>query len=87
MADSDPLKHLQDWYSSQCNDDWEQTYGISITTLDNPGWSLKVALTDTDLSDRVFEEVIFEGKDKNDWYQCKVIAISRAIAGLLISMI
>lgn len=44
MADSDPLKGLQDWYCSQCNGDWEHGYGVSIETLDNPGWSLKIEL-------------------------------------------
>ena len=28
----DPLKRLQDWYISQCDGDWEHTYGISIAT-------------------------------------------------------
>jgi hypothetical protein len=40
--------------------------------LDNPEWSLKVE-QDTDLYDRAFEEVVFDGEDKNDWYRCKVL--------------
>lgn len=72
VADVDPLKRLQEWYVSHCDVGWEHTYGISITTLDNPGWRLKVDLTDTELVDRTFDEAIFEGKDKNDWYQCRV---------------
>jgi hypothetical protein len=68
----DLLKQLQEWYASRSNGDWEHTYGISISTLDNPGWSFKVDLVDTYLFDRTFDEVHVEGTDKNDWYVCKV---------------
>jgi hypothetical protein len=63
---------LQDWYFSQCDGGWEHNNGISITTLDNPGWALKIDLTYTKLSEKVFDEVVFAGKDDNDWYQCRV---------------
>jgi hypothetical protein len=69
---TDSLKCLQEWYSSHCDGGWEHQYGVSIKTLDNPGWHFKVELTDTELVDRAFEEVRFEGKEKNDWYQCKI---------------
>lgn len=65
-VDTDLMKRLQDWYASQCNGDWEHTYGISLSTLDNPGWSLKVDLTNTYLSDRRFDEVNIQGSDQND---------------------
>jgi hypothetical protein len=73
MADNDPLRRLQDWYLSHCNGNWEHTYSIEISTLDNPGWRLKVELKDTDLYDRPFDDVILDGENKNDWYQCKVL--------------
>jgi immunity protein 53 of polymorphic toxin system len=72
IQDTDLLKRLQNWYGLQCDGGWEHTYGISIDTLDNPGWSFKVNFTDTGLFGRAFEEVVFEGNDKNDWYQCRV---------------
>ena len=71
------LKKLQDWYQSQCNDDWEHQYGVTIDTLDNPGWSLKVDLTGTDLEKKAFSEVAY-GVDKDshpesdDWVSCQV---------------
>jgi Immunity protein 53 len=46
---SSPLSRLQDWYVSECNGDWEHSCGITIETLDNPGWLLSVDLTDTSL--------------------------------------
>jgi hypothetical protein len=35
------LQRLTDWYSRQCNGEWEHGYGFHIGTLDNPGASLK----------------------------------------------
>ena len=49
---TDSLAQLQQWYLSNCNGDWEHTYGVSIGTLDNPGWSLKIELTGTSCDGR-----------------------------------
>ncbi|WP_163341178.1 immunity 53 family protein [Desulfopila sp. IMCC35008] len=50
------IKELEEWYLSQCNEDWEHTYGVEIGTLDNPGWLLKIDLMDTDLEDSEYQE-------------------------------
>jgi hypothetical protein len=73
----DTLRELQSWYLSQCNDDWEHTYGVSVGTLDNPGWSLTIDLTGTKLSGKAFEGRRYGVDDKahpigNDWLHCKV---------------
>jgi hypothetical protein len=71
------LHELQEWYLSQCNENWEHTYGVSIGTLDNPGWSLEVDLTGTNLNDIEFKELSY-GVSKepetsgHDWIHCKV---------------
>ncbi|MDH0732778.1 immunity 53 family protein [Pseudomonas sichuanensis] len=36
------IEKLQNWYSSQCNDVWEHSFGIEITNIDNPGWKIKI---------------------------------------------
>lgn len=54
MTELSVIAELQDWYLSQCNENWEHTYGVDIGTLDNPGWSLKIDLTDTPLHDISF---------------------------------
>ncbi len=70
------LSQLQEWYLSQCDGDWEHGYGVSITTLDNPGWSLFVNLEDTELEDVPFAERR-EGfddelaEDKLEWLICR----------------
>src|SRR5690349_16932245 len=71
------LTRLEAWYLRQCNGDWEHTYGISIGTLDNPGWSLDVDLTDTDLEAVEYSPVEENvGPDSrpndNDWIVCRV---------------
>ncbi|TWT10180.1 immunity 53 family protein [Reyranella sp. CPCC 100927] len=68
---SDTLLKLQAWYHAQCNGDWEHTYGITIDTLDNPGWCLTVELTDTYLYETEFDSVVFNGEHVDDWFQCK----------------
>lgn len=69
----DELQQLQDWYISQCNQDWEHTYGIRIDTLDNPGWALEIDLRETELVGRSFEPLSRGGtEDDVDWIRCKV---------------
>lgn len=63
--DDDNFRWLSEWYLSQCDDDWEHSYGVKIDTLDNPGWSLKIDLTDTSLADKAFERVTC-GEPSND---------------------
>ncbi len=66
----DNLAWLQGWYADQCDGDWEHGFGVSIGTLDNPGWSLKIDLVDTPLSDAVFNRLEREGDE--DWFVCVV---------------
>lgn len=47
-------RDLQTWYASQCDGGSEHAFGITIETLDNPGWTLKVQLTDTKLEGATF---------------------------------
>jgi len=53
----DNMMWLMRWYLAECNGDWEHSYGVKIDTLDNPGWSLKIDLEETDLHRRPFTKV------------------------------
>jgi hypothetical protein len=68
----DPLTWLQGWYASQCDGDWEHEYGVSIETLDNPGWFLKVDLRDTAVDGLSFptQEV---RRSEHDWFVARVV--------------
>lgn len=37
----DPFYWLERWYASHCDGEWEHKNGVTITTLDNPGWRLR----------------------------------------------
>ena len=65
------LTEIQTWYAAHCNGEWEHSYGVKIDTLDNPGWSVKIELTDTELEDADFEPHI-EDRSESDWIHCKV---------------
>lgn len=67
----DNLKWLQKWYVSQCNGYWEQEYGITIVTLDNPGWRVIVHLKDTSLQTKPMEPVQIE-RSEDDWIYIKL---------------
>jgi len=60
------IEQIQAWYAAQCNGDWEHQYGISIETLDNPGWHVTVDLTGTSLENTVFQ-AHHENKGERDW--------------------
>ncbi|HXD93130.1 MAG TPA: immunity 53 family protein [Bacteroidia bacterium] len=61
------LKWIQNWYQSNCNGDWEHTYGISITTIDNPGWTVIINLQETRLENLSLDSGLIE-KNENDWF-------------------
>lgn len=75
------LKWLENWYQSQTNGDWEHQYGIKINTLDNPGWSVEIDLTATELEKRKFDNIKVE-RSPNDWITCQVESdVFRAYCG------
>lgn len=64
------LEWLQQIYEQDfCNGDWEHIHGVTIDTIDSPGWYFKFDLKDTDLENENFNEVFFKEDDRN-WYQC-----------------
>jgi hypothetical protein len=65
------LEQLQHWYRAHCDGDWEHQSGISITSLDNPGWSVTIDIAETVLAEAPFAEVRRERGD-DDWIRCWV---------------
>ena len=60
------LEWLQEWYARQCDGDWEHQYGVTIDTLDNPGWRVKIDITDTVLAGQSLERVRVDNSE-TDW--------------------
>ncbi|WP_377273398.1 immunity 53 family protein [Peterkaempfera sp. SMS 1(5)a] len=57
---------LQGWYAAQCNEDWEHEWGVKIDTLDNPGWSVRIDLEETDLEGHDYPRQDLK-RSGNDW--------------------
>jgi hypothetical protein len=70
-VDTTILTRLQNWYITNCDDVWEHSHGISIDTLDNPGWTIKIDLTDTCLQNLAYEKQVDNGRF--DWMFIKVV--------------
>jgi hypothetical protein len=66
------LSVLEDWYVRQCDGEWEHTWGVEITTLDNPGWSVKIDLRDTRKQDVPLERRLIE-RTEHDWIWSGVV--------------
>ena len=66
MASADVLTQLQRWYLDQCDGEWEHSFGVAIDTLDNPGWIVKVDLTDTRLTGQPCERNVVH-RSEDDW--------------------
>ncbi|MBE6671649.1 MAG: rhodanese-related sulfurtransferase, partial [Ruminococcaceae bacterium] len=66
------LDKLQKWFQIHCDGDWEHSYGVTIDTLDNPGWKISIDLNDTMLENIEFEAVCKgNSEDKNSfWIDC-----------------
>lgn len=68
---ADLIARLQDWYKINCDGDWEHSYGISINTLDNPGWTVRIDLQDTALGNLDFSRNYQSKENEQDWFFIK----------------
>ncbi|MFH0733180.1 MAG: immunity 53 family protein [bacterium] len=63
----DILEWIENWYASNCNEDWEHMYGITIKTVDNPGWYVIIDLKETEFENVAVNNHLCKNSD-NDWY-------------------
>jgi hypothetical protein len=70
----DDIEWLEEWYLAQCNGDWEHQQGMTIETLDNPGWWVRISLEGTNLENRRADAIIadYKGIDSSDWLVCRI---------------
>jgi len=66
---NDIVLRLQCWYAHQCNGTWEHARGITIETLDNPGWKVEIDLAGTKWENLAWKELKVERAD-DDWINC-----------------
>ena len=71
MSQVDLLTKLEEWYRDQCDGIWEHGSGIHISTLDNPGWTVKINVRGTSSESLPFDEVNIDNGE-NDWLRCSM---------------
>ena len=71
MTSGSILFRLQNWYLSQCDEDWEHQNGVHIDTLDNPGWMMSVDIAETELEEKSFDFTKIE-RSEHDWIIARV---------------
>src|SRR4051812_39581472 len=67
------LERLEEWYAAHCNGEWEEEYGVTIGTLDNPGWKVAIDLVGTPWATLVRPPHLVE-RSENDWMHSRVEA-------------
>jgi hypothetical protein len=73
------LQWLAQWYSDQCDGEWEHSYGVKIDTLDNPGWDVSI-----DLPRAMFgrkDQVVVDERDAKEWVFCIIEGNTYKAAG------
>ena len=68
---SDNLLWLLNWSHAHYNEKLGINKGIKISTIDNPGWSLKVSLIETEFEYQSFKAIEINRSDDN-WIYCSV---------------
>lgn len=71
MIRDNSIEWLCLWYKNNCNGDWEHYYGISIETIDNPGWSITIDIEGTEINIPDINWQFFEN-GPDDWYGYKL---------------
>jgi hypothetical protein len=65
------LDWLQEFYLSECDGESEDGTGFTISTSDDPGWSVDFDLEGTSLQDKDFKSIRLE-RTGDDWVRCRV---------------
>jgi hypothetical protein len=77
---------LEEWYAAQCDGHWENSRGLSIQSMENPGWWVKIDLVGTDLEPHAKDAEITtigipheatrpyapESEQSTDWMLCRI---------------
>ncbi len=67
---SNQIIWLEEFMLSLVDGEWEHCDGITIKTLDNPGWEISVDLEGTEFANLLFDDVSVRRTDE-DWIDCR----------------
>lgn len=74
---SEATHRLQEWFEGSCDGTWEHNHGVTIESLDNPGWQVEIDIVGTELEQRAYPEVAM-GIDatghpiSSPWLHCQI---------------
>ncbi|EKO89363.1 hypothetical protein LEP1GSC151_2151 [Leptospira interrogans serovar Grippotyphosa str. LT2186] len=71
MKREDIFDWLIQWYSNQCNGNWERENQIKMYTTSNPGWNAEINLKFTKLENHEMRSGLIE-TEETDWYFYKI---------------
>ncbi len=71
MSKRHPLELLEAWYSGNCDGTWEHQYGVEISTLDNPGWQVRIDLKGSPV-DTAEGPIVELTRSERDWVHCRI---------------
>ncbi len=77
-----PVEFLQTWYQTRSDGLWERSHGVTIESLDNPGWLVTIDLDGTPLENHAMPAVTLE-TSAVDWLVCDVIAYPARLLALV----
>jgi len=69
----DNLTWLTDWFAKRCDGEWESDFGVSIESVNNPGWMVRIDLDGTGVDPSSFAAMA-EQRSPSNWVECKVEA-------------
>lgn len=61
------------WYKAQCDGEWEHRFGITLQTLDNPGWMLDIDLTGTRWEGLPQQDDRLDQRTETDWVAHRIV--------------
>ncbi|WP_370947156.1 Imm53 family immunity protein [Amycolatopsis sp. cg5] len=65
------FRFVQDWYAAHCDGEWEHEFGMTINTLDNPGWIIEIDIAHTGADGRRLTKALTEpGPGQWIWSWC-----------------
>lgn len=65
------ISTLESYYLTACDGDWEHTNGISINTIDNPGWIVEIDLRKPLATPK--EQLLKDiERSPSDWIRCSI---------------
>jgi hypothetical protein len=71
MPADNNLTWLTEWFAARCDGEWESDFGITIESVNNPGWMVRIDLDGTGLDPSSFE-TIAEQRSPSNWVECRV---------------